>query len=62
MMVFMNKQIQRAIQLALSEDIGTGDVTTLAIVPADQWRNGRFLTKAPVSSPVWTWCNTPFAC
>ena len=54
MMVFMNKQIQRAIQLALSEDIGTGDVTTLAIVPADQWRNGRFLTKAPVSSPVWT--------
>lgn len=43
----MDKQIKQAIQHALDEDIGTGDVTTLAIVPGDQVINGRFLTKAP---------------
>jgi nicotinate-nucleotide pyrophosphorylase (carboxylating) len=43
----MNKQVERTIQLALAEDIGTGDVTTLAIVPAEKRSNGRFLTKAP---------------
>ena len=43
----MNKQIELAIQQALNEDIGTGDVTTLAIVPEDQVINGRFIAKAP---------------
>jgi len=43
----MNKQIEQAIRQALDEDIGSGDVTTLAIVPEDQVINGRFLTKAP---------------
>ena len=43
----MNTQIELAIQQALKEDIGSGDVTTLAIVPEDQVINGRFLAKAP---------------
>ena len=32
----MNKEIEQAIQQALNEDIGSGDVTTLAIVPQGQ--------------------------
>jgi len=43
----MNEHIERAIRQALDEDIGSGDVTTLAIVLADQVINGRFLAKAP---------------
>ena len=43
----MHASIQAAIQTALTEDIGSGDVTTLAIVPVNQLINGRFLTKAP---------------
>lgn len=42
----MNSQILEAIQIALAEDIGTGDVTTLSIVPETQVINGRFLAKA----------------
>lgn len=42
----MNEQIEQAIQIALNEDIGPGDVTTLSIVAEDQWINGRFLAKA----------------
>lgn len=34
------------IDLALAEDIGTGDVTTLATVPANQWASGTMLVKA----------------
>ena len=43
---YMNQQIISAIKTALDEDIGSGDVTTLAIVPVDQQINGRFLAKA----------------
>ncbi|MEM7331872.1 MAG: carboxylating nicotinate-nucleotide diphosphorylase [Chloroflexota bacterium] len=42
----MNQQIISAIKIALAEDIGSGDVTTLSIVPAEQKINGRFLVKA----------------
>ncbi len=42
----MNQQIISAIQTALKEDIGSGDVTTLSIVPTEQQINGRFLAKA----------------
>lgn len=34
------------IRTALREDIGTGDITTLSTVPADQTASGRFLAKA----------------
>ena len=35
------------IDLALAEDIGSGDITTLATVPADRQATGRFLVKQP---------------
>jgi nicotinate-nucleotide pyrophosphorylase (carboxylating) len=40
-------QIRQAIQAALVEDVGPGDVTSQATLPADLWYNGRFLAKAP---------------
>ncbi len=42
-----NAQIQRAIQAALEEDIGSGDVTSTATLPENLVYNGRFLAKAP---------------
>lgn len=38
-------QIRELIGLALQEDVGRGDVTTQACVPADQEANGYFLAK-----------------
>jgi nicotinate-nucleotide pyrophosphorylase (carboxylating) len=35
------------IELALAEDIGNGDITTLATVPAGRQATGRFLVKQP---------------
>jgi nicotinate-nucleotide pyrophosphorylase (carboxylating) len=46
-MIDENAQILRAVQIALEEDIGTGDVTSNATLPADLVYNGRFLIKAP---------------
>ncbi|MBE2222499.1 MAG: carboxylating nicotinate-nucleotide diphosphorylase [Anaerolineae bacterium] len=40
-------QIQRAIQIALEEDIGSGDATSNATLPEALVYNGRFLIKAP---------------
>lgn len=40
-------QIQRAIQIALEEDIGSGDATSNATLPEELIYNGRFLIKAP---------------
>jgi nicotinate-nucleotide pyrophosphorylase (carboxylating) len=37
------------IRLALTEDIGTGDVTTNACVPADRQATGTFLTREPLT-------------
>lgn len=39
-------QIKRAIQFALAEDIGQGDVTSNATIPTKLTCNGRFLAKA----------------
>ena len=36
------------IRLALDEDIGLGDVTTLACIPADLQASGRFLAREPL--------------
>lgn len=36
------------VRLALEEDIGPGDVTTLACVPADRMARGRFLAREPL--------------
>lgn len=38
--------VQAMIDLALSEDIGTGDVTSLATIPADRTASGVMLAKA----------------
>ena len=40
------KQLQPIIQLALAEDLGDGDVTTLCTIPEDATRGGRFIAKA----------------
>src|SRR3954468_13110557 len=37
------------VRLALEEDIGTGDVTTNACVPADRRARGRFLAREPLA-------------
>ncbi|MCZ7626557.1 MAG: nicotinate-nucleotide diphosphorylase (carboxylating) [Candidatus Methylomirabilota bacterium] len=39
---------QEALRRFLEEDIGRGDVTTLAIVPPDQQAIGHFMAKAPL--------------
>jgi hypothetical protein len=36
------------VRLALEEDIGSGDVTTNACVPADRRARGRFLAREPL--------------
>ncbi len=41
-------EIREAIERALLEDVGTGDVTTEACVPADQPARGVFLTREPL--------------
>lgn len=45
MYLFNNPQVDSIIELALNEDIGTGDITTLSTIPADKIANGRFIAK-----------------
>lgn len=40
------KYLERFIEAALAEDIGTGDVTTLGTIPEDTEINGNFIAKA----------------
>ncbi|MEW6302753.1 MAG: carboxylating nicotinate-nucleotide diphosphorylase [Verrucomicrobiota bacterium] len=42
------KEIQRAVRLALAEDVGTGDVTSLATVPADSRSRGLMVAREPL--------------
>lgn len=48
MEVLKSVEIQRAIREALSEDIGTGDVTTLATVPLDARNQALMVARAPL--------------
>ena len=41
------EQIAAIIDLALAEDIGDGDITSLATVPMDRLFRGRLVAKAP---------------
>ena len=43
MYLFNNPQVEQIITLALNEDIGTGDITTLSTIPADKTALGRFV-------------------
>ena len=45
MQLLYNTQIDNIIRLALEEDIGSGDITTLSTIPADRTAKGRFLAK-----------------
>ena len=45
MYLFNNPQVEQIITLALNEDIGTGDITTLSTIPADKTATGRFVAK-----------------
>ncbi len=45
MYLFNNPQVEQIITLALNEDIGTGDITTLSTIPADKTALGRFVAK-----------------
>lgn len=45
MYLFNNPQVDAIIDLALNEDIGTGDITTLSTIPADKTAHGRFIAK-----------------
>jgi len=42
-----DEEVRALIERALEEDIGTGDVTTDWIIPADQWSSAVILAKAP---------------
>jgi len=42
----LQRHLTQLLDLALSEDIGSGDVSTLATVPAESKAEGRFLAKA----------------
>src|SRR5947209_17158308 len=41
----MNSEITNAIRLALDEDIGGGDITSIACIPADRRARGYFLVR-----------------
>ncbi len=45
MEMLYNPQIDKIIALALEEDIGTGDITTLSTIPAEATAHGRFIAK-----------------
>jgi nicotinate-nucleotide pyrophosphorylase (carboxylating) len=45
MIDFSHPEILDCVQRALAEDIGSGDVTSQACVPADRMANGRFLVR-----------------
>lgn len=45
MYLFNNPQVEQIITLALNEDIGTGDITTLSTIPEDKNAIGRFVAK-----------------
>ncbi len=45
MYLFNNPQVDSIISLAMNEDIGTGDITTLSTIPADKNAFGRFIAK-----------------
>ncbi len=44
-MQLYNTQIDKIIELALEEDIGSGDITTLSTIPEDTTAHGRFIAK-----------------
>ena len=48
MYLFNNPQVEQIITLALNEDIGTGDITTLSTIPADKTALGRFVAKEDI--------------
>jgi nicotinate-nucleotide pyrophosphorylase (carboxylating) len=43
----ISTKVLQIIRHALAEDIGSGDVTSLATIPADTYLEGEFLVKAP---------------
>lgn len=45
MLLFNNPQIEQIVSLALNEDVGTGDITTLSTVSEDKMAFGRFIAK-----------------
>ncbi|MBR5528796.1 MAG: carboxylating nicotinate-nucleotide diphosphorylase [Clostridia bacterium] len=45
MELIFNSQIDKIIELALTEDIGSGDITTLSTIPAGTSAHGRFIAK-----------------
>lgn len=45
MLLFNNPQIEQIVSLALNEDVGTGDITTLSTVSEDKVAFGRFIAK-----------------
>jgi nicotinate-nucleotide pyrophosphorylase (carboxylating) len=45
--MILHREIVDAVKRALAEDIGSGDVTTEACVPAERMASGRFLAREP---------------
>jgi nicotinate-nucleotide pyrophosphorylase (carboxylating) len=45
--MILHREVVDAVRRALAEDIGAGDVTTEACVPADRMASGRFLAREP---------------
>lgn len=45
---FQHPEIRDAVQRALAEDIGSGDITTNSTVAADRYATGRFIARQPM--------------
>lgn len=56
----MDNQIEEIVSRALSEDIGSGDVTTDSIVPAESEVRGRFIAKSEGTVAGWDVVKTTF--
>jgi nicotinate-nucleotide pyrophosphorylase len=54
-------EIRRAVRAALAEDLGSGDVTTLATIPASAKSIARMSAREPLSSRELDLPNSPFA-
>jgi len=47
--IVISKQVERLVDLALEEDIGSGDITTENLIPPDQTGKGRIIAKQPLT-------------
>lgn len=60
MRVLAPADVRRAVRQALAEDVGPGDATTLATVPARTWARARMVARQPLVLAGLTFATTAF--